>query len=56
MKPDWSRGRNFSKPLDEVLKENAESSSDLALEMDDDVFKGKLKNGFFIEAGANNGD
>ena len=56
MKPDWSRGRNFSKPLDEVLKENAESSSDLALEMDDDVFKGKLKNGFFIEAGAYNGD
>ena len=56
VKPDRSTGRNFSKPLDEVLKENAENSEDLAIEMDDEFFKGKLKNGFFIEARAFDGD
>ena len=38
------------------MKENAENSEDLAMEMDDEFFKGKLKNGFFIEAGAFDGD
>ena len=54
--PDWSRGYNLSKPLDEVLQENAESTENLALEMDGEFFKGQLRNGFFIEAGASNGE
>ena len=53
--PDWSRGYNLSKPLEEVLKEQAQSVWDLAIEMDTEFFKGRLRNGFFIEAGAYNG-
>ena len=53
--PDWSRGYNLSKPLDEVLQDHAESTVNLAIEMDTEFFKGQLRNGFFIEAGAYNG-
>ena len=53
--PDWSRGYNLSKPLEEVLQDQSEDQINLALEMDQEFFKGKLYNGFFIEAGASNG-
>ena len=53
--PDWSRGYNLSKPLEEVLQDQSEDTINLALEMDQELFKGKLYNGFFIEAGASTG-
>ena len=53
--PDWSRGYNLSKPLEEVLQDQSQDQINLALEMDQEFFKGKLYNGFFIEAGASNG-
>ena len=53
--PDWSRGYNLSKPLEEVLQDQSEDRINLALEMDQELFKGKLYNGFFIEAGASTG-
>ena len=54
--PDWSRGYNLSKPLEEVLQDQSEDTINLALEMDRELFKGKLYNGFFIEAGASSGN
>ena len=53
--PDWARGYNLSRPLEEVLQDQAEDKINLAREMDREFFKGKLYNGFFIEAGASNG-
>ena len=53
--PDWARGYNLSKPLEEVLQDQSEDQVNLAWEMDQEFFKGKLYNGFFIEAGASNG-
>ena len=37
------------------MQEQSEDLINLALEMDQEFFKGKLYNGFFIEAGASNG-
>ena len=54
--PDCSQDYNFSKPLEKVLKDNGESRENLAIEMDKEFFKGKLWNGFFIEAGAYDGE
>ena len=55
VQPDWARGYNLSKPLEEVLQDQSEDTINLALEMDQELFKGKLYNGFFIEAGASTG-
>ena len=54
--PDLSKEYNLSKPLEEVLQDRSESVFDLAMEMDAEFFKGQLRNGFFIEAGASNGN
>ena len=52
--PDWTRGYNLSQPLEDVLRQYRESPEDLATEMDTEFFQG-LRNGFFIEAGAYDG-
>ena len=56
MHPHWSRGYNFSQPLASLLQASAHSRENLALEMDEEFFKGKLRNGFFVEAGAFDGE
>ena len=56
LQPDWSRPYNLSKALDDVLHDLAGDSANLAEEMDTVFFKGKLRNGFFIEAGASDGE
>ena len=55
VQPDWARGYNLSKPLGTVLQDHSEDQVNLALEMDEEFFKGRLSNGFFIEAGASDG-
>jgi len=55
VQPDWSRDYNLSKPLEDVLQDHSEDHVNLALEMDEEFFKGRLSNGFFIEAGASDG-
>ena len=52
---DWDRGYNTSKPLEEIFQDHQEDPVNLAEEMDREFFKGKLRNGFFIEAGASDG-
>ena len=55
--PDTSSEYNTSVPVEELLKgkeENPRLTEDLSFEMEE-LFK-KRKNGFFIEAGASNGD
>ena len=54
--PQWSRGYNFSQTLASLLQASAQSRENLALEMDEEFFKGKLRNGFFVEAGAFDGE
>ena len=56
LQPDWSRPYNLSKALGDVLQDLAGDSANLAEEMDTVFFKGKLRNGFFIEAGASDGE
>ena len=56
LEPDQSRGYNLSKPLEDVLQDHTLDHVNLAGEMDELFFKGKLRNGFFIEAGASDGE
>ena len=56
LQPDWSRPYNLSKALGDVLQDLAVDSANLSEEMDTVFFKGKLRNGFFIEAGASDGE
>ena len=43
---------NLSKPLDELLEKQKNDPFDLSLEMNKEIFRGEVKDGFFIEAGA----
>ena len=57
IEPDTSPEYNTSVPVEELLKgkeENPRLTEDLSFEMEE-LFK-KRKNGFFIEAGASNGE
>ena len=52
-KPDMTAEYNFTLPVDDLLDHAA--GYDLPLDVDQLVFGGKHKNGFFIEAGAGGG-
>ena len=55
--PDTSAEYNTSVPVEELLREKEENprlTEDLSFEMEE-VFR-KRKNGFFVEAGASNGE
>ena len=43
---------NLSRPLDELLEKQKNDPFDLSIEMNKEVFRGQVKDGFFIEAGA----
>ena len=47
---------NLSKPIDELLEQQKNDPFDLSVEMNQEIFKGQLEDGFFIEAGAFEGD
>ena len=51
--PDMNSEYNFTVPVEDLLEEAG--GYDLPIDVDDLVFKGQLKNGFFIEAGAGGG-
>ena len=53
---DSSRGYNLSDSTEDILATLVSSPEDLALEMEEEYFQGKLKNGFFLEAGASGGE
>ena len=53
---DSSRGYNLSDSTQDILATLVSSPEDLALEMEEEYFQGKLKNGFFLEAGAAGGE
>ena len=52
-KPDMTAEYNFTLPVEDLLDHAA--GYDLPLDVDQLVFGGKHKNGFFIEAGAGGG-
>ena len=53
IEPDFEKKYNFDVPLDKL---KLKWQSELPQEVDDIIFKNKLQNGFFIEAGATNGE
>ena len=53
---DSSRGYNLTESPEDILASFDSRPEDLALEMEDEYFQGKLKNGFFVEAGATEGE
>ena len=52
--PDITQDYNFTLPVADLLE--AAGGYDLPVDVDQLVFKGQLRNGFFIEAGAGGGD
>ena len=53
---DSSRGYNLSQSTEKILASFTSRPDDLALEMEDEYFQGKLQHGFFVEAGAASGE
>ena len=49
------RPYNLTQSTEDVLKSFPSRPDDLALEMEREYFKGQLKDGFFVEAGAASG-
>ena len=56
IEPDHQAEYNLSLPLEEMLERQRQDPTDLSNEMNKEIFGGKVTNGFFIEAGANEGD
>ena len=56
VKHDSSKGYNLTQSPEEILASFPSRPNDLALEMDEEYFQGKIKNGFFVEAGAASGE
>ena len=52
---DSSRGYNLTESPADILSSYPARPDDLALEMEEEYFRGKLQNGFFVEAGAASG-
>ena len=52
IKHDTQTEYNLSKPIDELLEKQKNDPFDLSVEMNEDIFRGQLEDGFFIEAGA----
>ena len=52
---DDSQGYNLTESPADILSGYPARPVDLALEMEEEYFQGKLKNGFFVEAGAASG-
>ena len=56
VKHDSSKGYNLTQSPEEILASFPSRPNDLALEMDEEYFQRKIKNGFFVEAGAASGE
>ena len=56
IEPDLQAEYNLSLPLEEMLEIQKQDPTDLSNEMNKEIFGGKVRDGFFIEAGANGGD
>ena len=56
IEPDLQAEYNLSLPLEEMLERQRQDPTDLSNEMNKEIFWGKVTDGFFIEAGANEGD
>ena len=52
---DPPRPYNFTQSTEDVLRSYHSRYDDLALEMESEYFKGQVKDGFFVEAGAASG-
>ena len=56
VEPDLQAEYNLSLPLEELLEIQRLDPFDLSNEMNNEIFGGKVIEGFFIEAGAYGGD
>ena len=56
VEPDLDTEYNLSLPLDELLEKQRLDPFDLSNEMNNEIFGGKVTDGFFIEAGAYGGE
>ena len=56
VEPDLDTEYNLSLPLDELLEKQRLDPFDLSNEMNNEIFGGKVTDGFFIEAGAYGGN
>ena len=56
VEPDLETEYNLSLPLDELLEKQRLDPFDLSNEMNNEIFGGKVTDGFFIEAGAYGGN
>ena len=54
-KHDPLRPYNLTESTEDILENYQSRTYDLSLEMEREYFKGQLKDGFFIEAGASSG-
>ena len=55
VEPDLQAEYNLSLPLEELLEKQRLDPYDLSNEMNEEIFGGKVTEGFFIEAGAYGG-
>ena len=55
VEPDLEAEYNLSLPLEDLLEKQRLDPFDLSNEMNNEIFGGKLTDGFFIEAGAYGG-
>ena len=56
VEPDLETESNLTLPLDELLEKQRLDPFDLSNEMNNEIFGGKVTDGFFIEAGAYGGN